>query len=102
MSNEYSSQQDYLRRIQEDVTARHLNVEEGLRKAFAAFIEIREVEVVVFSGMSVYELRDAIRAQPIILKALLACCNVAGRALARDLGMTVDTYSPRMSEADRS
>ena len=99
MPGDYSTQHDYLDKLQEDVTARQLNIEEALRKAFASFIERREVEVVVFAGMTVFDLRDAIQSQPVILKSLLACCNVASRALARDLGISVDTYLPKLTDS---
>jgi hypothetical protein len=48
--------------------------------------------------MTVFDLADAIKNHPIVLKGLLACCSIAGRALARDLGKTVDTYIPRLSD----
>lgn len=69
-------------------------------RAFSAFVEVREVEVINFSAMTAMDLAAAIQAEPSILKPLMACCNVAGRAVERDLDIRgLDTYSPRLSEA---
>jgi len=75
------------------------SVETALHEAFSRFIEKRQVEVIVFSGMSAFELAEAIIRYPLILKSLLAVCNIAGRAIERDLSIkNVDTYNPRLSE----
>jgi hypothetical protein len=43
-------------------------------------------------------LGDALSRYPIVLKPLLAVCNVAGRALERDLDLkNIDTYSVRLT-----
>ena len=70
-----------------------------MREAFSNFIEKRQVEVVVFSSMSAFDLANAISAKPIILKPILACCNIAARAIERDLDIkNIDTYSPKINE----
>src|SRR5690606_19512941 len=62
--------------------------------------ELREVEVINFTGMTALDLAEAIRAEPGVLKPLMACCNIAGRAVERDLDIRgLDTYVPRLSEA---
>ena len=95
----YGSHRDYIQRIQEDVIARQENVEVALRAAFANYIERREVEVIIFSSVDVLALAAAIEAHPVILKSLLAGCNLAGRAIERDLGIkNLDTYVPRFKE----
>lgn len=49
--------------------------------------------------MTAYDLAKAIVGQPLILKPLLAACNIAARAIERDLSIkNVNTYSPRISE----
>ena len=49
--------------------------------------------------MKANELGRAIAAYPSILKPLLAACNVAGRAIERDLGIKgLNTYEPRLTE----
>lgn len=97
MPEGYSTHHDYIEKLQEGAAARQANIEIALREAFASFIERREVEVVEFSGMTVFDLSAAIQSHPVILKGIVACCNIGARALARDLGLTVDTYVPKMS-----
>ncbi len=93
----YSSYVAYITRIHADVTARQENVEVALRSAFKQYIERREVEVIVFSAMDVLALGNAIAGFPLILKPLLAACNLGGRAIERDLGIkNLDTYLPRL------
>jgi hypothetical protein len=49
--------------------------------------------------MTAMDLAAAIQAEPSILKPLMACCNVAGRAVERDLDIRgLDTYVPRLSQ----
>lgn len=99
MPDGYGSHRDYIYRVKADVDARQKAVEAALREAFLRFIERREVEVVVFSSMSALDLAKAMLAQPLILKPLLACCNIAARAIERDLDIkNLDTYSPRLNE----
>ena len=92
---DYSTHADYMRSVSAEADARKGQIEEALRTAFRAFIEKRSTEVIVFSGMSVLDLARAIQAQPLVLKPLIASCNVAARAIERDLGIkNVDTYEP--------
>jgi hypothetical protein len=59
----------------------------------------REVEVIVFSGMTAFQLAEAIVGHPLILKPLLAAYNIAARAIERDLSIrNVDTYRPRIDQ----
>src|SRR5436190_21127002 len=98
MAEGYSNHHDYLERISAEVDKRCERIQAALREAFASHIERHEVEVVVFSGMTVFDLARSIRSKPEILKSLLAACNVAARALERDLGIkNVDTYAPRLT-----
>jgi hypothetical protein len=60
-------------------------VEKELRDAFRRYIETRQIEVIVFERIPATELAKAILDHPLILKPLLAACNLAGRALKRDL-----------------
>jgi len=99
MPDGYGSHQDYMSRVKADADLRQEAIETALREAFSGYIERREVEVVVFAGMSALDLAKAIQAQPPILKPLLACCNIAARAVERDLEIkNLDTYSPRLSQ----
>lgn len=99
MPDGYGSHQDYMRRVKADADARQQAVEKALREAFAQFIEKREVEVVVFSSMKAEDLAHAMLAHPLILKPVLASCNIAARAIERDLGIkNLDTYTPHLTE----
>lgn len=100
MADGYGSHRDYMEWVTEDADTRLETVETALQQAFSPFIERREVDVVIFSSMSALNLAEAISKYPIILKGLLAACNVAARAIERDLGISnLDTYNPRLDES---
>jgi hypothetical protein len=83
--------------VTSSANSRQQAIEKALRDAFSPFIERREVEVITFSKMSVNDLSEAILSTPQILKPLLASCNIAARAIERDLGIkNLNTYSPRL------
>lgn len=99
MADGYASHKDYIDLIKSDVSARQETVHLALKKAFSTFIEKREVEVILFSNMNPMELAGALVKFPLILKPLLACCNIAGRAIERDLSIkNLNTYSLRLNE----
>ena len=99
MPGGYGTHADYMDWVKDDANSRKTEIENALRKAFSDFIETREVEVIVFSSMSALDLAKAITNHPLILKPLLAACNIAARAIERDLSIkNVDTYSPRLNE----
>jgi hypothetical protein len=98
MPDKYGSHADYMDWVKDEADLRLEAIEKALREAFSDFIEKREVEVVVFSSMTAYDLAKAIINQPLILKPLLAACNIAARAIERDLSIkNVNTYKPRLS-----
>ncbi len=99
MPEGYDSHADYMGWVKTDADARAVKVRASLIRAFTKFVEVREIEVINFSAMTVMDLAMAIQTEPIILKPLMACCNVAGRAVERDLEIRgLDTYVPRLSE----
>jgi len=103
MQEGYGSHQEYMSWVDKDADKRQETIEKALRKAFAPFIEQKAVEVIVFSGMNVHELAAAITAYPSVLKSLLAVCNIAGRAVERDLGIkNLNTYLPKLSDNEAS
>jgi hypothetical protein len=100
VAEDYASQRDYVSWVKADAEARQEGVENALRAAFSRFMEVREVDVIVFSDMTAGDVASAILSEPLVLKSLLACCNVAARAIERDLDIkNLDTYMPRLSEA---
>ena len=95
----YDSHADYMAWVRSDAAVRQEAIRGALLEAFKRFIELREVEVINFSLMTAMDLAAAIHSYPRVLKALLACCNVAARAIERDLDIRgFDTYEPRLSE----
>lgn len=99
MPDGYDTHADYMGWVRESAGARSEKLRASLQRAFSRFIETRELEVINFSDMTALDLAEAIRTEPSILKPILACCNIAGRAIERDLDIRgIDTYSPRLSE----
>jgi hypothetical protein len=100
-SGGYGNQRDYVSKVLPAANARQKEIEQELRSAFSSYIESREIDVVIFERMPVTDLAKAIQEHPRILKSLLAACNLAGRALKRDLKIdNIDTYEPRLTEAE--
>jgi hypothetical protein len=103
MVDRYGSHREYMEWVKKDAAKRLVDTEEALRGAFARFIEQREVDVVVFSHMSVVDLAAAITSNPAILKPLLTLSSLAGRAIERDLGIkNLNTYAPRLTRDQAS
>jgi hypothetical protein len=102
-AEEYGNQRQYVLKVLPTADIRQKKMEEQLRTAFSEFIELRQVEVIVFESMSAVQLAKAISNHPMILKPLLAACNLAGRAIKRDLKIeNIDTYLPVLSPVQAS
>jgi len=98
MPNEYGTQKDFIGSVKGDADARQEAIQKALKEVFSRHIEKREVEVIIFSSMTASDLSEAIFSRPEILKPLFASCNIAARAIERDVGIrNLDTYSPRLS-----
>ena len=98
---EYSTQADYRNWIKETTLGRVNIVTLSLREAFKEQIRQQEVDVIVFSDVTVQQLASKIMKYPIILKPLLIATNIAARAIERDLGIkNLNTYNARMTESD--
>ena len=69
---------------------------EALISEFEDHIEYREIPVILFDAVSAEDLANALVRRPVLLKALLACVNIAQRAIKRDLGITVNTYGEQI------
>ena len=97
MPDGYDTHADYVDWVRGDVEIRQEEVRSALRTAFSEFIESREVEVINFSAMTALDLAKAIEDYPKVLKPIMACCNIAGRAIERDLDIrNLNTYEPRL------
>ncbi len=99
MSEGYGSHKDYIDWVKGSADKRQETIESALREAFCDFIEVQEVEVVAFSNMTAFDLAKSISTYPMILKPLLTACNIAARAIERDLSIkNLDTYTPRINK----
>jgi hypothetical protein len=98
MTEDYGTHVDYMRWVRQDADTRQVMIEAALRDAFSAFVEIRDVEVILFFQITVDDLASALSRYPNILKSLLHVCNLGARAIERDLGLrNINTFSPRLS-----
>jgi hypothetical protein len=96
MPDTFSSHRDYMEAVKEEADLRQKAVEAELEQAFAGHVERKEVVVIRFAQIDAVRLGEAFEAHPRIVKAVLAACNVAGRAIERDLGIrNFDTYEPQ-------
>ncbi len=77
---------------------RIIDLEHALKDAFKGHITERPVAYILFDEVSVKELADAFFRFPVLIKSVLASINVASRAIARDLGINVDTYKHNITE----
>jgi hypothetical protein len=94
---EYGSHSTYYAAVAPAADERLKLLRSDLRNAFKKFISTQELEVIDFSTQTVDDLADAIVLYPIILKSLLVVCNIAGRAIKRDLNMkNIDTYGKKI------
>ncbi len=68
-------------------------LEAAFVSAFESHIVQKSFPVVLFDEVSVQDLARAFYEHPILIKSILATVNVAQRAVKRDLGLNLDTYS---------
>ncbi len=95
MSEGYGTHADYMRAAAGAAESRAPVIDAALRSAFRPYLERSETDVIVFGRMTVADLADAILGNPAVLKPLIASCNIAARAIERDIGIrNVDTYAP--------
>ena len=93
----YLSQADYLKWVEKAADGRVSEVSSALRDAFAEHIEQRTTDVILFADIGPKELAEALVTRPLVLKPLLLVCNLAARAVERDLDLrNLNTYKPRL------
>ena len=103
MPEVYGSHADYMAWVSEEAQKRMVAIEHALRKAFAPYLETHTVEVIVFSNINVFDLARAITEFPSVLKPLVALCNIAARAIERDLQIkNLNTYNPKLTKEQAS
>src|SRR5690606_6953775 len=95
MSDGYGSHADFWAEVVEPAKKRQQEIEAALGEALGPWVEPHETATVVFAKMTAADIAQAILSQPAILKPLVASCNIAARAIERDLGIrNLNTYSP--------
>jgi hypothetical protein len=67
MPEGYGSHVDYIGWVKDNADSRQEAIENALREAFSSFVEKREVEVIIFSNMTAFDLAKAIINYPLIL-----------------------------------
>jgi len=68
-----------------------------VRDRLNTYITKREVEEVDFSVVTEKTLAEVLRAQPELLKPLIAASNMGKRAIRKELELELDTYRPKLS-----
>jgi hypothetical protein len=85
-----------------DAKERRATVAAELRLAFAEHIETRPTEWIRFETVTADALAQAFLKHPTVIKPIAAICNIAGRAIERDLGFAVNTYRPKLTSSQAS
>lgn len=96
---ETASHADRLSLVIDEALERRKVIAEALRTAFAEYIEPRQTDWIVFKNISADALAAIFLHHPAVLKPVTAACNIAGRAIRRDLGFEVNTYKPRLTQS---
>lgn len=94
---EYSSHKEQIAECQPP-QERIQKLEECLIEAYEKVIIYKEAPFIVFGDLNAEELAAAFIKYPIIIKPTLCCVNVAQRAIKRDLGFDLNTYSEKISD----
>jgi len=99
MTSEYGGHGDFMEAVRAKAEERVTAAESALKEAFGKVITDERTEVIHFSMVTAEELAEAILRYPAALKPLLLVCNIAARAIERDLNVkNLDTYKPRLNE----
>lgn len=100
---EYASQADYAGWVRKTTQDHIAKVTTSLQEAFKDFIHKEEIDIIVFSKITVKQLANGIISFPLILKPLLIATNIAARAIERDLGIkNLDTYDAKNLEKENA
>lgn len=99
MPKDYGTHKEFMKEVSEIALQRAKKVETALRNAFKEKIKLETAEFIPFSEVSAMDLANAIYSSPVILKPLLGVCNIAARAIERDLQIkNLDTYRDGISQ----
>ncbi|WP_432405700.1 DNA methyltransferase [Wukongibacter sp. M2B1] len=86
--SDHRSQVENVQGLQERLSKLNKAVVEG----FKDYLVTRETYFINFKDMTAEELANVFYKYPIVIKSVLTSVNVAGRAIKRDLEITIDTY----------
>ncbi len=99
MTQEFDNQRDYRGWVEDAATERSGRISAELVSAFGPVVSLKSVEVIRFEDVSAEMLADILFQHPILLKPIITVCNVAARAIERDLGIKgLNTYRPRLQK----
>ncbi len=89
---------DYVRRAGPEADQRSEQVRNVARVAFRDDLREEKRLVILFSEINATQLGQILAKFPILAKPLMILCNVAERALERDLGLkNMNSYAPRFT-----
>jgi hypothetical protein len=92
----YGTHRDYLSRAMPAADLRMQLIRENALAAFQGHITEERCLVINFRDMNATELGRVLAKYPVLAKPLMILCNVAERAIERDLGLKgLNSYSPR-------
>jgi hypothetical protein len=101
MADKFSSHADYMAKVADAATGRQQSIDKSIASAFQAQVQSQQLPVINFKDMTAAQLAAVFEKHPDIVKSVLYVCNVAGRAIVRDLGMKgFDTYNPRFKKGE--
>ncbi len=102
-SQEYGNQRSYLTGVSKSKKQRAEKIAKELKEAFSDCIKIEKSEYIYFTDLSAERLAEALFNHPAILKSVLSICNVAARAVERDLNLkNLNTYNPKLDKTSSS
>jgi hypothetical protein len=93
----YNTHGEYLRRASEAAEKRRCEIEGLFRKLFPDLLEQEQHDVIRLADVDEERLAEAILAEPLLLKPLLAVLNMGKRAPRKDLGFEIDTFRPKIN-----
>lgn len=96
-ADEYANHAVRLSWVRDDAEARHITVAREIKNAFNGHYRIQSTEWIQFDQISAESLAKIFLDHPTLVKPITAICNIAGRAIHRDLKFKVDTYRPKLS-----
>jgi hypothetical protein len=92
----YASHRDYLKRANPAAQERLQIIREQALEAFKQYVSEERCLVINFRDMDATKLGRILAKHPVLAKPLMILCNVAERAIERDLGLKgLNSYKPR-------